>query len=332
MKKISTLLALVCLSNLIVAQIPTSGLTGYWPFNGNAKDSSGNGNNGTVHGATLTTDRFGNCNQAYKFNGVNNYIQVPNSTTVDMNNTDFTIACWIKTYAGDTNAAVLNKNIHTGAFSGYYFATNDNDAGYCPAYKHAYFYVAAGASDEACSDGPVCIDTTWHFLTGVYKYATNQVYFYVDNILQSMVGQAAGTISNTTDLFFGGAGDVNAAYYKGVIDAIRIYQRALSAVEITQLYNELNPGSNCSAEGIEQYNTSNEITLFPNPNNGNFIIEANVTTKQTAQVYDVNGRLVLSQSILGKTSIDASNLNEGIYNLSIISNEGVENKRVVIVK
>jgi hypothetical protein len=50
------------------------------------------------------------------------------------------------------------------------------------------------------------------------------------------------------------------------------------------------------------------------------------------QVYDVNGKMVLSQTINGKTNIDASSLSEGVYNISIISNEGVVNKRVVIVR
>ncbi len=47
--------------------VPTNGLVGYWPFNGNANDESGNGNNGTNNGATLTADRFGNANSAYGF-------------------------------------------------------------------------------------------------------------------------------------------------------------------------------------------------------------------------------------------------------------------------
>ena len=47
--------------------VPTNGLVGWWPFNGNANDESGNNNNGTVNGATLTTDRFGNAGKAYDF-------------------------------------------------------------------------------------------------------------------------------------------------------------------------------------------------------------------------------------------------------------------------
>ena len=56
------------------AQIPTNGLVAYYPFNGNANDASGNGYDGTVHGATLTTDRFGHANSAYSFDGISNYI------------------------------------------------------------------------------------------------------------------------------------------------------------------------------------------------------------------------------------------------------------------
>jgi hypothetical protein len=56
--------------------VPTNGLVGFWPFNGNANDESGNGNNGTVNGATLTTDRFGVANRAYSFDGVDDFISI----------------------------------------------------------------------------------------------------------------------------------------------------------------------------------------------------------------------------------------------------------------
>ena len=58
----------------VPSYVPTNGLVGWWGFNGNAQDGSGNGNHGTVNGATLTTDRFGNQNGAYSFDGVDDYI------------------------------------------------------------------------------------------------------------------------------------------------------------------------------------------------------------------------------------------------------------------
>ena len=72
MKKLLYLfLALLFINQHIIAQVPsyvpTDALVGYWPFNGNANDETGNGNNGVVSGPTLTTDRFGNNNSAYSF-------------------------------------------------------------------------------------------------------------------------------------------------------------------------------------------------------------------------------------------------------------------------
>ena len=84
---------------------------------------------------------------------------------------------------------------------------------------------------------------------------------------------------------------------------------------------------------VNRFTLNNDmISVYPNPNNGSFIIEPRSATKQTMQVYDITGKLVLSQTIIGKTTIDAGTLNEGIYNISLNSNEGVINKRVAIVK
>jgi gliding motility-associated-like protein len=58
----------------IPSYVPTNGLVGWWPFNGNANDESGNGNHGTVNGATLTSDRFQKINSGYNFDGVNDDI------------------------------------------------------------------------------------------------------------------------------------------------------------------------------------------------------------------------------------------------------------------
>ena len=85
-------------------------------------------------------------------------------------------------------------------------------------------------------------------------------------------------------------------------------------------------------EGISQISNAKQISIYPNPNNGNFAIETNSATKQTLQLFDVNGKLVLIQTIIGKTNIDAGNLAEGVYNLNITTNDGVINKRLVIVR
>ena len=69
--------------------VSTNGLVGYWPFNGNANDESGNGNNGTVNGATLTTDKNGISNRAYSFDGATNFIEVLDNNNLDLTNIQY---------------------------------------------------------------------------------------------------------------------------------------------------------------------------------------------------------------------------------------------------
>ncbi|MEN9332697.1 MAG: hypothetical protein RLZZ94_1787 [Bacteroidota bacterium] len=89
MKTKSLITALLLAASSAFAQVPsyvpTNGLVGWWPFNGNANDESGNGNNGVVNSATLASDRVGNSTSAYNFNGQNNFINIPNSISLNPN-------------------------------------------------------------------------------------------------------------------------------------------------------------------------------------------------------------------------------------------------------
>ena len=79
-------------------------LIAYYPFNGNVNDESGNGNNGTVYGAILTEDRFGNPNSAYDFNGINANVQLPINVSNLFNiNDPITFSLWFKTTTTSTN-------------------------------------------------------------------------------------------------------------------------------------------------------------------------------------------------------------------------------------
>ncbi len=84
--------------------------------------------------------------------------------------------------------------------------------------------------------------------------------------------------------------------------------------------------------GIAQYVNKENTSVYPNPSSGIFTIETNTETKQSMHIYDVNGRAVLSQTITGKTSIDAGNLPAGVYNINLTGAEGVTNKRLVITR
>ena len=86
---------IIVFSNTLLSQIPTNGLVGYWPFSGNANDSSGNNLNGTVNGAVLTEDRFGNSSSAFNFDGNDDYILVNDDDLLSFPNNEFTFSFWV---------------------------------------------------------------------------------------------------------------------------------------------------------------------------------------------------------------------------------------------
>jgi hypothetical protein len=85
-------------------------------------------------------------------------------------------------------------------------------------------------------------------------------------------------------------------------------------------------------QGINKYSNGPELTVYPNPAQNNFTIQTTSTEKLTLEMFDVNGRLVLSQNINGTTNIDATNIVAGVYNINLTSAYGLSNKRLVIVK
>jgi len=93
----------MALSGSVYADL-NDGLVAYYPFNGNANDESGNGNHGTVNGATLTDNRFGNPNSAYNFDGSNDYIDAP----TNFGYTTFTVTAWIKLKTHQCYAGIVD--------------------------------------------------------------------------------------------------------------------------------------------------------------------------------------------------------------------------------
>jgi len=101
MKRLFYFTTLLLVSTNLFAQIPVKGLVAWYPFSGNANDFTDNNNNGTVNGATLTTDRFGNPSSAYSFDGVSNNILIHSDTNLaPYGKSNYTVSLWVK-YLGD---------------------------------------------------------------------------------------------------------------------------------------------------------------------------------------------------------------------------------------
>ena len=86
----------------------STGLVAHYLFSGNAKDASGNGHDGTVYGATPTSDRFGNSNGAYSFDGRDDYVRVPDHPQLE-GMSAVTLSLWVRMDSIDRMTEVLNK-------------------------------------------------------------------------------------------------------------------------------------------------------------------------------------------------------------------------------
>ena len=192
----------------VPSYVPTNGLVGYWPFNGNANDESGNGNNGTVNGATLTTDRNGVDNKAYSFNGTSNKIEVPDANSLDLTNAA-TISGWFNIV--NLNIDQVN-NVYTARFVDKTTAGTANgymvDCGRNVSSSGPYYCSSESTRIRGIMGG--CVQQ----MTPCFSYSNNWKYFvvtfnsgnekiYVDGNLVTSISCTNNTIpTNTLPLSF----------------------------------------------------------------------------------------------------------------------------------
>jgi hypothetical protein len=209
-----------------------TGLVGYWPFCGNANDASGNGNNGTVNGATLTTDRFGNANSAYSFDGNSSKIIVSNSPSLEMGLSNYSLSAWVKTNSQNViNGRIISKG-SSGCITGYMMRTG------WPNSSKLYTENAYNSNCFVSNSSIASINNNQWRLVVVTIDRNVGVKFYIDGVLDSEYSVSSlNNISNGQDLFFGYNNLTNSVEpFSGEIDDISIHNRALSPTEIQQLY------------------------------------------------------------------------------------------------
>ena len=204
----------------------TDGLIAYYPFSGNANDGTGNGHDGTVYGATLTIDRFGKPNSAYKFDGTDDYIEASNPAAFGFHNESFTVSVWGLVIE---NRPVYESFVGLGSASRQYCVNKWR-------FQHAFYteFDHGPSQVSYIPDGGLQSDT-WYHLVSVVNTASGNMEFYGDGILRGTNTLIDFDFSSGTVLRFGmrpGIGN----YLLGVVDDVRIYDRALSGSEIHQLY------------------------------------------------------------------------------------------------
>ena len=206
----------------VPSYVPTNGLVGYWPFNGNANDESGNGNNGTNNGATLTTDRFGNTNSAYNFDGINDNIGLGNF----FNYTSFSISMWVKPGNQNGHAVIIDNN-HASS-NNWVFQTISNFS------NNGYNFI---------NSNEVLLSTNnWNHV--ILSYSLGVVRVYLNGNLVTETPWSLN-YNNSPSLFLGYWQAANARFWKGDMDDIGIWNRALTQQEITNIFNSSLPQTAC---------------------------------------------------------------------------------------
>jgi hypothetical protein len=324
-----------------------SGLVGYWPFCGDANDESGNGNNGTVNGATLTSDRFGNPNSAYDFDGVDDWIST--ACLGPTANSERTISFWAN--------SVLKNTCGSVAWSYGNAQANQAFISSVTCFDNAY---AAGISDAASVSVDTNICNQWHHYvvtvpTGATKQQDIQLYkdgFLITNLQfynpTYIINTGNSFPFNIGRLFYSDNCGFN--YFKGFLDDIGIWNRALNASEIQQLYNtgiyfQTVTGScdtlqfNANITGFSPVTYQNQVKVFPNPAKDNLVIDCganfNTLTGYSIKILNTVGQSVYNSLITQQVTnipLTAPTWSPGAYVVQFINPTGtvIEAKQIII--
>ncbi|OQX70729.1 MAG: hypothetical protein B6D62_03700 [Candidatus Cloacimonas sp. 4484_275] len=225
MKKIFIIIFFVMICYLNVVADLNEGLVAYYPFGGDANDNTGNGNDGTIYGPISATDRFGNENQAYYLDGIDDYIEFPKRLYDYGIRDSFTVSIWIKS----SNSPVMQMLLEDG--------TNwDNDGfylGILPQLNQVFLRLNTNIESYFCDSLAVPnYAEEWTMFSYVYNGSEIKLYL---NDYQAFSHSIQGTVlRGDRNLRIGYPSDES--FYNGFVDDLRIYDRALSNDEIQILY------------------------------------------------------------------------------------------------
>jgi len=310
-------------------------------------DDSGEGNNGnSTNAATFATDKYGKSTGAMSFDGSSDSISLTDlDLTTASGNDEFTLSAWINTLQTDNYDGVVHLSSNVGLFlcsdGGFSIQSSGDNAGTCP-------------SNTAIDDG------LWHHIVVMYIEGTNYL-GYKDGSLVFNVSTADTEGDNSATALLGQrvGGDAN-DYFNGSISSVKIYNRVLSADEVTQLYNDYKPKLKVSSiqKGLvghwaldnESYNSNTERITDKTPyenhgtNNGAVLTTDQMGQSNRAMSFDGSGDYVnngdvneldtfsyLTVSIWFKRDVDRNDAtNHGTDNVLIAQSSNAANDNLEI--
>ena len=271
-------------------------LIAHYPFNGNARDVSGNEYHGTLSGPVPTWDRFGNEDGAILFYGTNHRIDLPHK--VLNGRLDVSTAFWLKTSKSGAQTIVsganqLDDNEHV------VFLLNERLLIF---FSHGRVESKQGRCDIEIQ--PIA-DGTWHHFAVVRNGSLGYADFFVDGegypkrcghlVYNALKVEAGGLILGQDQDAFGGGFDAKQVL-RGALDDLRIYDGTLSAIEVQALMRESNPNDPGAAKEVAQQAplASGLEPNYPNPFNASTQISYRLATPGLIrlEIYNALGQSV----------------------------------------
>lgn len=224
--------------------IPQAGLAGYWQFNGNANDLSGGGNNGIVTGSVATISKNGQVGNAYYFDGIDDYIQFPNPMLGGQQVSSFSLFFRFK----KENSNYMNlwgKSLFWGEV--YVELKNDNSI--------SIFWANSNGGNRYSNGwtGPNVISpSVWYDVVITFQNSNIKIYINGQEKFTNLAWVAqGGSVLSTTQVGsmcnfaqdLGSHKIAPASTFKGVIDEMGVWNRALFQTEIFALFS---PGDICA--------------------------------------------------------------------------------------
>jgi hypothetical protein len=308
MKTYNLLLFLLLINNMAICQsvpayVPQNGLSGWWPFNGNAHDESGNNNHGYNFGTILTTDRFGNLNTAYNFDGISSRIEVPDAP--ELNCEKITLSVWVYQDAPPDGRQIIYKGDFLTAQNEEYSLNANINFGI-----KQFSGCQPGIGWEVNDYGQQLISFQWVHLAATYDGDTVKVYLN-GNMLNYYLKPGLIDVCTGGNLRFGFTWDNYPTVFTGKIDDIGIWDRALSPVEIMQLY--------LGTTGLDETSSNGNFSIFPNPVTDKLTVKINPTASGIAYTLsDIYCRKIQAGYLnAGFNTINMEKFSKGVYFLNV---------------
>jgi hypothetical protein len=290
MKK-QLLFIILLISFQLVAQLPTNvspiGLVAWYGLNGNVNDASINGNHCTNYGATTTTDRNGNANSAYAFDGVSNYLERTTPSYTFNPSGNFSFSIWVKKASANTGIMLMSGTGTTGVFI---WLLQGNNTG------TSYFGTNMQQSAWTWATCPYSL-SQWEHYVGVYTGSNGLMKFYKNGVFQSSATYTYTSATASSIPLYIGKG-ISSGNFHGDIDDIGIWNRALTQCEITDLYAgtttvlPVNAGLDqtvCAGQSVTLTATGATTYTWNNWVVNNVAFTPNITKTYTVNGTDANG-------------------------------------------